>query len=40
MLGMLIRHLVLSFLKSLSFHRDLGGCPLSLSEESIVLYDH
>ena len=25
---------------SLSFHRDLGACPRSLSEEYIVLYDH
>ena len=25
---------------SLSFHRDLGACPRSLSEESIVLCDH
>ena len=40
-LVMLIRHLVLSFLKSLShFMSDLGACPRSLSEGSIVLYDH
>ena len=25
---------------SLSFHRGLGACPRSLSEESIALYDH
>ena len=40
-LVMLIHHVVLTFFEvSLSFHRGLGACPRSLSEESIALSDH